>query len=54
MQANGMKDTVIYENTVLKIPLKASYEEIGKAFEKALNEVDNLKSVQTLYELIGD
>lgn len=55
---NGLKDTTIYPNTVLKIPSstlsKGSYEEIGRAFEKALNEVDKLKSVQQLYELIGE
>ena len=54
MKANGLTDTVIHKDMVLKIPTKPSYEEIGKAFEKALNELDNLKSVQELYEMIGD
>lgn len=57
-KANGLKDTVIYPNTVLKIPnsntSKFSYEEIGKAFEKALNDVDKLDSVNKLYSLMGD
>lgn len=54
MALNGMDDTVIHSGDVLKIPTKATYEEIGKAFERAMNEVDNLKSVQNLYDLIGD
>lgn len=54
MALNGMTDTVIQVGEVLRIPTKASYEEIGKAFEAAMNDVDNLKSVQNLYDLIGD
>ena len=41
---------------VLNIPSKGSethYEEIGKAFEKALKDVQNLKSVQKLNALLG-
>lgn len=41
---------------VLNIPSKASetqYEEIGKAFEIALNDIQKLKSVQRLERLIG-
>lgn len=58
-KANGMTDTVIYPDSVLEIPsstlsTQSDYEKIGKAFEKALNDVDNLKSVQHLYKLIGD
>lgn len=52
---NGLKDTVIQAGRVLKIPAKSvNYSEIGKAFEKALNDVDALPSVQKLYEMIGD
>lgn len=51
---NGMKDTVIHAGDVLKIPSSTSYEEIGKAFERALNDVDALPSVQKLYKMIGD
>lgn len=57
MAANSMLDTVIKPGQVLKIPSKGSgstYEEIGRAFEKALNDVDNLPSVQKLYQMIGD
>lgn len=54
MEANGLTDTIIKTNDVLKIPTKATYEEIGKAFERAMTEVDNLKSVQNLYNLLGD
>lgn len=52
---NGLTDTVIREGMVLKIPTssKATFEEIGKAFEKAVQDVDNLPSVQRLYDLIG-
>lgn len=54
MQANGMTDTVIKVDSVLKIPSKVTYEQIGKAFEKAVNDVDKLKSVQDLYKMLGD
>lgn len=57
-KVNGLKDTAIYPNTVLKIPTstpsKPSYEEIGRAFEKAMNDVDNLPSVNKLFSLIGE
>ena len=58
-KVNGMTDTVIYPDTVLKIPTNnqtsgSNYETLGRAFEKALNDVDSLKSVQDLYKLIGD
>ena len=57
-KANGLKDTDIYPGTVLKIPTASpsdnEYEKIGRAFEKALNDVDNLASVQNLYKLIGN
>lgn len=51
---NGMKDTVIHAGDVLKIPSSTSYEEIGKAFERALNDVDKLSSVQNLYKMLGE
>lgn len=54
MEANSLTDTLIKTNDVLRIPTKASYEEVGKAFERAMTEVDNLKSVQNLYNLLGD
>ena len=57
MTVNSMLDTVIRPGQVLKIPSKGSgstYEEIGRAFEKALNDVDKLPSVQKLYQMIGD
>lgn len=41
---------------VLNIPSKGSelrYEEIGRAFETALKDIQNLKSVQTLERLLG-
>lgn len=54
-KANGLKDTIINPGQVLKIPSSGtSYEEIGKAFEKALKDVDNLSSVQQLYKMIGE
>lgn len=57
-KANGLKDTVIQPGLVLKIPTTTSssinYEQIGKAFEKALNDVDKLSSVQNLYKMLGD
>ena len=57
-KANGLKDTVIHAGMVLKIPSGVSnsstYEDIGRAFEKALNDVDNLSSVKNLYKLLGD
>lgn len=56
MKANGLKDTVIFPGMVLKIPSGGGshYEEIGKAFEKAMNDVDELPSVKKLYDLIGE
>jgi LysM repeat protein len=58
LKANGLKDTVIRSGMVLNIPSgvnnSTSYEDIGKAFEKALNDVDNLQSVKNLYKLIGE
>ncbi len=55
-KASGLNGTVIHPGMVLKIPKssKPTFEEIGKAFEKAVREVDNLPSVQKLYDLIGD
>lgn len=57
-KANNLKDTVIYPNTVLKIPNSSlsehSCEEIGRAFKKAIEDVDKLDSVRKLYSLIGD
>lgn len=52
---NGLTDTVIRVGMVLKIPKKSkpTFEEIGRAFEKAVQDVDNLPSVQKLYDLIG-
>lgn len=58
LKANGLKDTVIRSGMVLNIPSGVSnsnsYEDIGKAFEKAVNDVENLKSVKDLYKLIGE
>lgn len=55
-KANGMNDTVIFPGMVLKIPSgkNNNYEKIGIAFEKALDDVDNLESVKNLYKLIGE
>ena len=57
-KVNGLKDTVIYPNTVLKIPnstlSEGSSEEIGRALKRALTDVDNLESVKKLYSLLGD
>lgn len=55
-KANSLTDTVIYPNMVLEIPTPNSckYEEIGKVFEKAMQDVDKLNSVNKLYSLIGD
>lgn len=55
-KANGLTDTVIHAGMVLKIPKssKATFEEIGRAFVKATQEVDSLSCVQKLYDLIGD
>lgn len=52
---NGLADTVIRAGMVLKIPSnsKPTFEEIGKAFEEAVQDVDNLRSVQKLYDLLG-
>lgn len=52
---NGLTDTVIRVGMVLRIPKKSNptFEEIGRAFEKAVQDVDNLPSVQKLYDLIG-
>lgn len=54
MKANNLKDTVIRQGMVLNIPSGTSYEELGRAFEKAMKDVDNLDSVSKLYEMIGD
>ena len=54
MVENGLNDTVIKPGMVLKIPSGTSYEELGRAFEKAMNDVDNLESVSKLYALLGD
>lgn len=53
---NNLKEPVIYPGMVLKIPSesKSNYEEIGKAFEKALKDVDNLPSVNALYDMVED
>ena len=57
-KANNLKDTVIQVGAVLNIPGKSNdnvnYTEIGRAFEKALNDVDALPSVQKLYKMIGE
>lgn len=53
-KANGLTSDAIQVGMVLKIPSGRNYEEIGKAFEKALNDVDNLNSVDKLFSLIGD
>lgn len=54
-KANGLTDTVIRAGMVLRIPVQANldYEEIGRAFEEAVQDVDNLPSVKKLYDLIG-
>ena len=53
-KANNLTSDAIQPGMVLKIPSGRNYEEIGKAFEKALNDVDNLNSVDKLFSLIGD
>lgn len=57
-KANGLKDTVIYPGTVIQIPSsqpsKPTYEQIGRALEQALKDVDGLPSVNKLYSLLGD
>lgn len=57
-KANGLKDTIIYPNTVIQIPnsqpSKPTYEQIGRALEQALKDVDELPSVNKLFSLIGD
>lgn len=57
-KVNGLTDTAIYPNMALKIPnstpSKPSYEEIGRAFEKAVRDVDNLPSVEKLFQMIGE
>lgn len=55
---NGLKDTIIYPGTVLQIPSsqpsKPTYEQIGRALEQALKDVDELPSVNKLFSLIGE
>lgn len=55
---NGLKDTVIYPNMVLKMPSyepsKPTYEEIGRAFEQAMKDMDKIDSVNKLFSLLGD
>lgn len=53
-KANGLKTEMIKIGMVLKIPTATNYEEIGKAFEEAVQEVDSLQSVQKLYQMVGD
>lgn len=57
-KTNNLKDTVIRSGMVLNIPSGANnssnYDKIGRAFEKAMKDVDNLSSVQNLYKLLGD
>ena len=57
-KANNLKDTIIHPGSVLKIPSDTlsgkDYEQIGKAFEKASNDVYKLPSVQDFYKLIGE
>lgn len=53
-RANNLKDTLIREGMVLVIPSESGYEKLGRAFEKAVNDVENLDSVKKLYEMIGD
>lgn len=57
-KVNGLSDTVIHAGMKLKIPSGvnngSSYEAIGRAFEKALSDVDNLSSVKNLYKLLGE
>lgn len=57
-ELNGLKDTVITPGLILLIPARtpsgSTYEQIGRAFEKALNDVDALPSVKAFYELIGE
>lgn len=55
-KVNGLKTTVIKSGQVLKIPSdsKLDYEQIGRAFEKALSDIDNIDSVNKLYKLLGD
>lgn len=58
VKLNSLKDTTIYPDMVLKIPnnshSKLNYEEIGRAYVKALNEIENLKSFNTLCDTVGD
>lgn len=54
MEANELKDTALKVGQKLKIPSKVTYADIGKAFEKAMNDIDNLPSVQKLCEMIGE
>lgn len=57
-KANNLKDTIIYPGTVIQIPTsqhsKTNYEQIGRALEQALKDVDGLQSVNKLFSLIGD
>ena len=57
-KVNNLKDTIIYPGTVLQIPSsqpsKPTYEQIGRALEQALKDVDELPSVNKLFSLIGE
>lgn len=56
-KANGLTSTTIKAGMVLKIPSTSSgtnYEQIGRAFEQAVSDVDNLNSVKNLYKLLGE
>lgn len=52
MKVNGMTDTVIHPNMVLEIPSELDYEAIGRACVQAMNDVDNLNSVEKLFNLL--
>lgn len=51
---NNLTTNSIHIGQVLRLPSESRYEKIGMAFEKALNDIAGLKSVQELIELIGD
>ena len=58
---NNLKTDVLQVGQVLKLPVskpsetvsESHFEKIGKAFEKALNDVEQLESVKKLKELMG-
>lgn len=54
---NNLKSDTIRVGQILKIPDVANnskrFEEIGKAFDKALKDVENLESVKALKKLVG-